>query len=90
MKPAEKNTTYRICDRVIESYYYKIPYNIKNKTELEKFSPYKKHIVPITKYEGEYHPTCKINIEGYENYSISENQILFISNKISNNSILII
>jgi len=71
-----KDNDYRICNELIESYHYNIPKSRKG-VVLTKYTPNKQNTMQVSKYEGKYHPSCKIKVPGYENYNTSENQIFY-------------
>ena len=74
-----KDNDYRICNELIESYHYNIPKSRKGVVfpVLTKYTPNKQNTMQVSKYEGKYHPSCKIKVPGYENYNTSENQIFY-------------
>jgi len=73
---ATKDNTYEICNEQVQSYHYNIKRSA-TKRNLKKYTPFKQNILPVSRYEGEYHPTCKVLTGGYENYNTSETQILY-------------
>jgi hypothetical protein len=83
-KYAVKDKEYIICNIIIECYHYNIPANYNRNVNINKFTPFLKHLIRIAKYEGEYHPTCKIILPEYKDYSISESEIFNKGNVIFN------
>ena len=65
---SKKDKNYKICDSDIETYYYSIGKNVK-----DKYTPYKIHIIDTELFEGEYHPLCKI--PHFPNVNITESTI---------------
>ena len=67
---------HEICGRKIEVYFY----DPRIKGQQVTTTPYKQHSTITSKFEGEYHPWCKI--DGYPEYTISENTIKYRGNEV--------
>jgi len=65
-----KSGEYTICGQGVETYYY---LNKGGNKKNIKFTPYKSRIVETGRYEGEYHPMCKI--KDLPGINITENEI---------------
>ena len=74
------NDTIKVCNIEFNLYYY----IITNKGEKKKFTPFKKDILDIDKFEGIYHPACKILLPEYSDYTTIEYAIKKKSNEIYN------
>jgi hypothetical protein len=82
---AIRDAYYTICNRGIVCYHYDI--RPSQRENAEKYTPYKEHILSVQKFEGKYHPICKIDAKEYKNYNITENYIFFKQKKIVYNGI---
>jgi len=73
---AIRDVDYYICNVKTKIYHYDI--DTRNiKPGKSKFTPNLKHLIKIARYEGIYHAYGKVDERKYDNFTISENQIVY-------------
>jgi len=73
---AVRDVDYYICNVKTTIYHYDI--DTRNiKPGKSKFTPNLKHLIKIARYEGIYHAYGKVDERKYDNFTISENQIVY-------------
>ena len=78
----EESKQFTICGRDIDTFYYNIPKEQRNTTS--EVTPNKSHVRPAKQFTGKYHPTCKIRMDNYNDYNVSETNIKYKTNTIYN------
>ena len=79
---AEESKKFTICGLDIDTFYYNIPKEQRNTTS--QVTPNKSHVRPAKQFTGKYHPTCKIRMDNYNDYNVSETNIKHKTNTIYN------
>jgi len=73
---AIRDVDYYICNVKTTIYHYDI--DTRNiKPGKSKYTPNLKHLIKIARYEGIYHAYGKVDERKYDNFTISENQIVY-------------
>ena len=73
---AIRDVDYYICNVKTKIYHYDI--DTRNiKPGKSKYTPHEKHLIAIARHEGKYHAYGKIDEKKYDNFTISENQIVY-------------
>ena len=73
---AIRDVDYYICNVKTKIYHYDI--DTRNiKPGKSKYTPHEKHLIAIARHEGKYHAYGKIDEKNYDNFTISENQIVY-------------
>jgi hypothetical protein len=73
---AIRDVDYYICNVKTKIYHYDI--DTRNiKPGKSKYTPHEKHLIAIARHEGKHHAYGKIDEKNYDNFTISENQIVY-------------